>query len=77
MGNFSLNHPPSPIKRLVDRARLEYYRYEVTYGIYVLTPGEKSVANTFVVVFLSLLVWALFLYLPSLLSRNLARWCGF
>ncbi|KAL1961103.1 hypothetical protein VTO42DRAFT_3048 [Malbranchea cinnamomea] len=64
---------PSLRKRIVDRLRLEYYRYEVTYGLYVMTPGEKFVANTFVLVFLSLLIWALFLYFPSLLYQKIRR----
>ncbi|KAL1998835.1 hypothetical protein VTN02DRAFT_5503 [Thermoascus thermophilus] len=67
-------HPrKGPIQRLVDRVRLEYYRYEVTFGVYVMTPGEKFVANTFVIVFLSLLIWALLLYFPSLLYQKLSR----
>jgi Small subunit of serine palmitoyltransferase-like len=62
-----------PFKRLFDRVRLEYYRYEVTFGIYVMTPGEKLVANTFVIVSLSLLIWALLLYFPSLFYQKLSR----
>jgi len=79
---MSASSSPSPVpvsqrkglvQRIVDRIRLEYYRYEVTYGVYVMTPGEKFVANTFVVVFLSLLIWALLLYFPSLLYQKLSR----
>jgi hypothetical protein len=65
----SRNH----FKRFFDRVRLEYYRYEVTFGLYVMTPSEKLVANTFVVVVLSLLLWALLLYFPSLLYHKLSR----
>lgn len=61
------------IQRFADRVRLEYYRYEVTFGIYVMTPGEKLVANSFIVVVLSLLLWALLLYFPSLLYHKLSR----
>lgn len=60
-------------QRFFDRVRLEYYRYEVTFGLYVMTPSEKLVANTFVVVVLSLLLWALLLYFPSLLYHKLSR----
>jgi hypothetical protein len=59
----------NPLQRLVDRVQLEYYRYEVTFGLYVLTPGEKLVANAFVFVVLGLLLWAL-LYFPSLLYNK-------
>jgi hypothetical protein len=59
--------------RAIDRVHLEYYRYEVTFGIYVLTPGEKLAANTFVMVFMTLLLWALLLYFPALLYNKLSR----
>ncbi|KAL4787964.1 hypothetical protein BJX76DRAFT_250287 [Aspergillus varians] len=59
--------------RAVDRVRLEYYRYEVTFGLYVMTPGEKLVTNTFVIVVLSLLLWALLVYFPALLYHKLSR----
>lgn len=61
------------VQRCVDQIRLLYYRYEVTFGVYVMTPGEKFVANTFVLVFLSLLIWASFLYFPQLLFRKIGR----
>ena len=61
------------LQRLGDRVRLEYYRCEVTFGPYVMTHGEKLVANFFVAVGLSLLLWALILYFPALLYRKLAR----
>ncbi|PLB40574.1 serine palmitoyltransferase small subunit family protein [Aspergillus candidus] len=61
------------VLRCLDRVRLEYYRYEVTFGLYVMTPGEKVVANSFVFVVLSLLFWALLLYFPTLLYQKLTR----
>ncbi|KAJ5811557.1 hypothetical protein N7474_007858 [Penicillium riverlandense] len=64
---------PGPIRRAIDRVRLEYYRYEVTFGLYVMTPSEKLVTNTFVIVVLTLLLWALLLYFPSLLYQKLSR----
>lgn len=50
--------------------RLEHYRYEVTFGLYVMTPTERIVTNTFVVTSLLLLCWALLLYFPSLIYRK-------
>jgi hypothetical protein len=58
------------IQKGIDFVCLEYYRYEVTFGLYVMTPGEKLVANAFVLVVLSLLGWAL-VYFPSLLYTKL------
>ena len=63
----------NPLQRATDRVRLEYYRYEVTFGLYVMTPGEKLVTNSFVIVVFSLLFWALLLYFPPLLYQKLSR----
>ncbi|KAE8355225.1 hypothetical protein BDV28DRAFT_129349 [Aspergillus coremiiformis] len=67
------NPPRNVVRRFADRVCLEYYRYEVTFGLYVMTPGEKLVANSFVIVVLSLLFWALLLYFPTLLYNKLTR----
>lgn len=63
------SQPRNPFQHVLDRVRLEYYRYEVTFGLYVLKPGEKLVANTFVFIVVGLLLWAL-LYFPSLLYNK-------
>ncbi|KAJ6163929.1 hypothetical protein N7497_003908 [Penicillium chrysogenum] len=52
---------------------LQYYRYEVTFGPYVMTTTKRLVTNIFVIFVLSLLCWALLLYFPSLLYRKLTR----
>ncbi|KAL2837863.1 hypothetical protein BJY01DRAFT_40032 [Aspergillus pseudoustus] len=73
-GIHSLPKPRRNIlQQATDRVRLEYYRYEVTFGLYVMTPGEKLVANTFVMVVLALLFWALLVYFPALLYQKLSR----
>ncbi|PWY88926.1 hypothetical protein BO70DRAFT_157183 [Aspergillus heteromorphus CBS 117.55] len=61
------------VQRFADRVSLEYYRYEVTFGLYVMTPVEKLVANVFVIIALSLLCWALLVYFPALLYQKLSR----
>jgi hypothetical protein len=63
------NRRRNPFQRMLGRVQLEYYRYEVTFGLYVLTPNEKIVANAFVLVSLALFFWAL-LYLPSMLYNK-------
>lgn len=50
-----------------------YYQYEVTFSPYVMTPGEKFVLNTIVVVLLSLLALGMFFYLPRFLTRAASR----
>jgi serine palmitoyltransferase small subunit len=50
-----------------------YYQYEVTFSPYVLTPGEKFVLNTIVVVLLTLLFVGMTTYLPKLVARAAVR----
>jgi hypothetical protein len=50
-----------------------YYRYEVTFSTYVLTPGEKIVLNTIVFLLLGLLFAGLVSYLPPLVSRTVVK----
>ncbi|KAE8555330.1 hypothetical protein EYB25_000025 [Talaromyces marneffei] len=69
----SLGRSRNLVQRCIDHICLQYYRYEVTFGVYVMTPGEKCVANAFVLVFLSLLIWASLLYFPQLLFRKIGR----
>ena len=45
--------------------RRKLYQYEVTYSLYMLTPTEKVIFNTFLLFFLALLVAAIALYLPQ------------
>ncbi|EXJ94351.1 hypothetical protein A1O1_02745 [Capronia coronata CBS 617.96] len=40
--------------------RLRYYQYEVTFGVYVMTPTEKLVFNTIVLTIFTALFYALF-----------------
>ncbi|KAJ5648167.1 hypothetical protein N7490_004539 [Penicillium lividum] len=63
----------NPVQGLIGCSRLGYYRYEVTYGLYVMTPGEKCVVNIIVVVVLMLLLWALALYFPAILYHKFTR----
>ncbi|KAI5803122.1 hypothetical protein EDC01DRAFT_494556 [Geopyxis carbonaria] len=43
---------------------LKRYQYEVTFSLYMLTPTEKFIFNTFLFFFLSMLILAVSLYLP-------------
>lgn len=63
----------NPFQRLVDYVRLEYYRYEVTFGLYVMTWSEKCVTNIILLTVLGLLLWALAFYCPSILYHKLTR----
>ena len=63
----------SPFSALMGKIELMYYQYEVTFSPYVLTPGEKFVLNTIVVVFLTLLFVGTATYLPKLVARAAFR----
>lgn len=41
--------------------QLEYYRYAVTLGPYVMTPKERLVTNVFVIFTLLVLCWSVLL----------------
>jgi Small subunit of serine palmitoyltransferase-like len=57
----------------MGKIELMYYQYEVTFSPYVLTPGEKLVLNTIVVVLLTLLFVGMATYLPKLVARAAVR----
>jgi hypothetical protein len=57
----------------MGKIELMYYQYEVTFSPYVLTPGEKLVLNTIVVVLLTLLFVGIVTYLPKLAVRAAVR----
>ena len=57
----------------MGKIELMYYQYEVTFSPYVLTPNEKFVLNTIVVVLLTLLFFGLATYLPKLVTAVAVR----
>jgi hypothetical protein len=63
----------SSFSTLMGKIELACYRYEVTFSPYVMTPGEKLVLNTIVVVLLSLLIIGIVTYLPKLLVRTAVK----
>jgi Small subunit of serine palmitoyltransferase-like len=64
--SYVLNKYRNLVQCFTGGMRLQYYRYEVTFGLYVMTPREKLVVNTFVIVIPSLFFWAVLLYIRSL-----------
>ncbi|KAH8763848.1 hypothetical protein BGZ57DRAFT_931088 [Hyaloscypha finlandica] len=63
----------SVLSTLLGKIELMYYQYEVAFSPYVLTPGEKFVLNTIVVVLLTLLFVGMATYLPKLVARAAVR----
>lgn len=50
-----------------------YYRYEVTFSAYVLTPGEKLVMNSVVLLSLGLVGYTLLSCLPNFIFQTFQR----
>lgn len=46
--------------KLSNYLRLRYYQYEVTFGLYIMTAGEKLLFNTVIVTAFVALLYALF-----------------
>lgn len=53
--------------------RRAYYRYEVTFGLYVMSTAEKVIVNSIILLILGLLITAIFFYLPALVIRLITR----
>jgi Small subunit of serine palmitoyltransferase-like len=81
--SFDSRRPHNPRRRsfvsiLVEHNKIAYYQYEVTFPLYVMSPGEKLAFNSFMLMFLSLLIFTTVTYLPPLVltaSRKLL-WLG-
>ncbi|KAJ1650340.1 hypothetical protein IWQ61_008831 [Dispira simplex] len=61
----------NPLTQCVASLKLWIYRYEVTTGLYMLEPWEKSIFNSIVLIFIALSCYTAYVYLPSYL-HNLA-----
>ncbi|KIW34008.1 uncharacterized protein PV07_00810 [Cladophialophora immunda] len=61
-----------PVK-LSNYIRLRYYQYEVTFGLYVMTPAEKLVFNSAILVAFVALLYALFWGFQPFIVNTLCR----
>ena len=52
---------------------LRYYQYEVTFGLYMLTPSEKLVLNTIILAIFSFLFYALCWGLEPFVVQSICR----
>ncbi|KAI9655906.1 MAG: hypothetical protein M1831_004751 [Alyxoria varia] len=57
----------------LEKMQLAYYRYEVTYGLYMMDMGEKVAINLVIASLTCLVLALLVLYLPPALTRLLKR----
>lgn len=72
--SFRLSEPK--INPIIHQLQLTYYRYKVTFGLYVMTSAEIFLVNTLVLLCLALLCYTLLYYMPYTLAR-LARRTAF
>lgn len=83
MSYLQLMSPSSTVSQLTGKismpskvtnyVRLRYYQYEVTFGLYVMTPNEKLVLNTILLGIIAALTWAVVFGLEPFLVRSLCR----
>ncbi|KEF53045.1 uncharacterized protein A1O9_10953 [Exophiala aquamarina CBS 119918] len=59
--------------RLFNYVRLRYYQYEVTFGVYMMTPTEKVVFNSVILFILMALLYAISWGLRAFLINSLCR----
>jgi hypothetical protein len=61
--------------KIINNIRLRYYQFEVTFGVYMMTPKEKVIFNTIILTILAFwlyaLSWGLQLFLVSSVCRML------
>lgn len=56
-----------------NKLQLHYYQYEVTLGLYMLTPTEKWVTNAIFLTILIFLAWSLYTGLYAFVAHALER----
>ncbi|KIW82201.1 hypothetical protein Z517_05228 [Fonsecaea pedrosoi CBS 271.37] len=59
--------------KLSNYLRLRYYQYEVTFGLYVMTPGEKLIFNSVILIAFTALLYALFWGFEPFIVNTLCR----
>jgi hypothetical protein len=60
-------------ERLTNYLRLKYYQYEVTFGLYVMTPVEKLIVNTVILGILVTLSSVVYFGLQPFLVRVICQ----
>ncbi|KAJ3116982.1 hypothetical protein HK098_006416 [Nowakowskiella sp. JEL0407] len=60
-------------KKLQDAIALKLYQYELTIGLYMLEPWEKTLFNLFVLLMFFLATYTAYAYLPDYTSYIIAK----
>jgi len=69
----TIRHRMAVPSKISNYLRLRYYQYEVTFGLYMLTPGEKFVLNTIVFGILALLSYGILFGLQPFIVRVICQ----
>jgi hypothetical protein len=69
----SKQRPSKLLQSLLYPVQISYYRYKVTFALYMMTPGEQLILNLFFLSCIALLGAGVFFYLPSFVLRSAMR----
>ncbi|EEP78669.1 conserved hypothetical protein [Uncinocarpus reesii 1704] len=61
----SQSSSPSILTSFIRWLRLKNYQYEVTFALYMLTPMEKFIFNSLLLLVVSMFLAAAYIYLPN------------
>lgn len=64
-------------EKVTNYLQLKNYQYEVTFGLYMMTPTEKWILNSIICTIMALLLYGILFGLQPLLIRTVCRmiWC--
>ena len=66
-------HRVSMPTKVSNYLRVRYYQYEVTFGLYMLTPTEKTIFNSIILITVCALLYALFWGLQPFVINGVCR----
>ncbi|KAJ1985212.1 hypothetical protein H4R34_000171 [Dimargaris verticillata] len=61
--------PKGPVNTCYEALKLAKYRYEVTTGLYMMEPWEKTIFNSILIVSVCFSLYTAYVYLPSYLQN--------
>jgi len=81
MNGFQLYTPPAQSRRprisipakLSNYLQVRYYQYEVTFGLYVMTPTEKIILNTILFTILAGILYAFYIGLERFVVDTVCK----
>lgn len=59
--------------KMLNHLRLRYHQYELTFGLYIMSPGEKLAVNSFVLGIFAAIFYAVYFGLQPFIVRTLCQ----